>query len=236
MRPFLQKLIFALISGVSMGSILLLGIRWMPAAAIGQGINKPSSIEVIIDGEPVATGVIIDGKTYVPIRVISECFGATVNYDKAANQIIIDSGPAQTLPNGTDVITPAPMTGLGWIKLKNNANRDAVVKVASLPDPITKERQLFRIVYISNNNEVTLKAITPGTYDLFFTSGKDWNANTKAFNRFRQYYSVDHHYVFTEIERGDSIVYNTVELSLNPSRYGTARLKTVEKNVFDKIQ
>jgi len=36
---------------------------------------------VIIDGKPIADGVIVDGSVYVPIRAVGDAIGAKIGWD-----------------------------------------------------------------------------------------------------------------------------------------------------------
>ncbi len=68
----------------------------------------PSAVNVVVDGEPVVfpdQGAFLDtdaGRTFVPIRFVSEALGATVNWDEAAQTAIVNHGGSViTMPVGS---------------------------------------------------------------------------------------------------------------------------------------
>lgn len=231
-----KQCLLSLLCGVGIGAVLLAGGRWRTAEARNSG--RAETVPVYVDGEFVANGIIVAGTTYVPLRAVGEGLGARIDYDRNANAVMISSDPdtVYSLPTGTDIIPPAQTEGLGVVKITNDSRRDAVVKLASLPDPATRRRFLYRIVYIRAGDAASLEHITAGTYDIFFTTGIDWSERDKAFRRQRRYLTVSHSYRFEERETASGTEYAVWSLRLNPVAHGSASIENISKNVFDAIR
>ena len=64
--------------------------------------NLPTSNDIELDVPP----MIIDGRTLVPVRAVSECFGCKVEWDGESQTVIIESNSDNN--TDTDVPTPSP--------------------------------------------------------------------------------------------------------------------------------
>ena len=64
--------------------------------------NLPTSNDIELDVPP----VIIDGRTLVPVRAVSECFGCKVECDGESQTVIVESNSDNN--TDTDVPTPSP--------------------------------------------------------------------------------------------------------------------------------
>ncbi|MEQ6359512.1 stalk domain-containing protein [Thermoanaerobacter thermohydrosulfuricus] len=79
-------------------SILLLIFGFVMGFAYAQS----NSIKIVVDGNTIATDVppfIKDGRTFVPIRAISEALGVPVKWDGATSTVYIG-----TVPGGLDLV------------------------------------------------------------------------------------------------------------------------------------
>ncbi|ASS65788.1 MULTISPECIES: copper amine oxidase N-terminal domain-containing protein [unclassified Paenibacillus] len=100
---------------------------------------KEGSRTAIVDGKPVPLDVSIvirDGKTYVPVRFVSESMGAYVAYDSAKSRTIVRT------PNGQrkyDALMGGDLA----------AARQAAIalKALSLKDPLAAEGEGFSVTY-----------------------------------------------------------------------------------------
>lgn len=97
-----------------------LGLSAIIAASVAVGAYAASDIKLFINGKVVSSGVeIIDGSSYVPLRVVSEALGADVKWDGDKREIQIqgkgyDPAQANVPPaksfNVNVNITSGPMT------------------------------------------------------------------------------------------------------------------------------
>jgi hypothetical protein len=71
--------------------LIALGILSIIAASLAVGAYAASDIKLLINGKSVAADVqVIDGSSYVPLRVVSESLGAEVKWDGDARTISIE--------------------------------------------------------------------------------------------------------------------------------------------------
>jgi len=49
-------------------------------------ITKPVSVKVTVNGKPVPDGELIEGVTFVPVRVVGEALGAAIGWDNGAKK------------------------------------------------------------------------------------------------------------------------------------------------------
>lgn len=104
-------------------------VRWFPARTYGCEVywdNENSSAivykdgvtvvchigknSIVVNGETVAidtAAVIVDSRTYLPIRCVFEAVGATVDWDGAARTVRVTRGNTGVLLNQADYITRA---------------------------------------------------------------------------------------------------------------------------------
>jgi len=69
--------------------LLLLGAGFCLAA---------NDVTIYVNGQPAeAKGILIDGKTMVPVRFVSETLGAKVNWDGTLNRVLITTEPKMNL-------------------------------------------------------------------------------------------------------------------------------------------
>lgn len=120
-------------------------VKWDPKTSIIE-INKDTTKVILKIGAKTATihsktiqldtpPVTIDGRTYVPLRFISEAFGADVKWDSTNWQVIIsDKGTSITLPVGRNNQTTSTRT---TVKVGNKNIAANVIKV-DLRNPSNK--------------------------------------------------------------------------------------------------
>lgn len=117
----------------------------------------------------------------------------------------------------------APTSGKILLKLVNNENSLDIVAV------ITKggEKTPILAVYIPSDDVGSIKKMPSGRYDVYFTTGIDWNENRFYFND-GQYYKLK-----TPLILGDKSEYK-VQLYSDPGKMG-ARVKHIDASVFPDI-
>lgn len=99
-----------------------------------EGENKAE-----VDGKIVtfdASAVIKNDRTFVPLRFVSESFGATVQWDEAQRLVTITTGNETGTGGGT---TPSPGTGIGEVIVKDPANPNWLLPPSPETQPAVEE-------------------------------------------------------------------------------------------------
>lgn len=100
---------------------------------------------------------IVDGRTYLPVRAISEALGKTVEWDNKTNTIYIDKPQAQTNKDVTFI--PAET-------VKNKALEEAIIKELKMDDNDAKKtRYYYNFIDLNGdkNKEVFVQLVGPST-------------------------------------------------------------------------
>lgn len=113
--------------------------------------------------------------------------------------------------------------GEGWLTITNGGDKDATVGL--VPDngntPVVS-------VYVDHGATYTLKGITDGTYQVFMTSGSDWDANARLFARDCDFQRFDDTLNYTT----NSSSATTYEITVTPVINGNASASSVDPNSF----
>lgn len=140
-----------------------------------------------------------------------------------------------SLPNGT-ILNSVPfyLKGLGELKIENGTDLDAVAKlVRSYP------RKSIYTVYIRAKNSYKIIGISNGTYDLYFTHGKDWDEVNGEFLVSKSYSKFKDNFEFATKNvtknGGEYEEYSVYEVTLHPVLGGAAKTETVSENEFNKF-
>jgi predicted RNase H-like nuclease (RuvC/YqgF family) len=81
------------ITGIIVGALLMIGTQSF-AAGIGYiGKKVSSETTVKVNGEEAGKAVIIDGKSFLPVRDISSKIGATISFDKDGSIALTTENP-----------------------------------------------------------------------------------------------------------------------------------------------
>jgi hypothetical protein len=84
--------------------------------------------------------------------------------------------PAVSLGNGTEIKDRLRLEGHGELTIKNGTSFDAIV---NLVEPRT--RWVVRSFYVQSGKSFVEKNIAPGTYQVYFSTGKDWDTKSRSF-------------------------------------------------------
>ncbi len=134
--------------------------------------------------------------------------------------------PERRLANG-HLVDNQRRNGRGQFKVDNGAEHDAVVKLVQGGKPIVS-------VYISQGSSTTVGQISDGSYELYFTSGTDWDDQLKTFTRSCQFERFDQTAEFTTTSTKDGIEYTIQSIDLKPSINGNARTEPVPAQSFPR--
>jgi hypothetical protein len=83
--------------------------------------------------------------------------------------------PHRRLVNG-QLINSLPRDGRGRLRVDNGTGHDAVVELVQDGKPVVS-------VYVGTGLDTTVAGIGDGSYELFYTSGTDWDGQLKTFTR-----------------------------------------------------
>jgi hypothetical protein len=140
---------------------------------------------------------------------------------------------AASLGNGTEIKSRLRLDGHGELTIKNGTSYDAIV---NLVEP--QDKRLVRSFYVQSHKEFVEKSIAPGTYEIYFSTGKSWDAKSLSFQddaiygRFeRQVQFSEHQDPFT-----GKIEFRGYEVTLQAVEGGDeAACLPVDKQTFQKM-
>ncbi|MGH3802232.1 MAG: hypothetical protein ACRDTD_19265 [Pseudonocardiaceae bacterium] len=119
-------------------------------------------------------------------------------------------------------------TGRGELTIGNGSDQDAVVSLARNKSPAFS-------VYVRNGSKYTVKGIRDGTYEVFFTTGADWDPQNRTFTRDRTLQRFDDTLNFTTTETSTEIRWSTWTITLHSVPGGTANTSKVNPNDFPAL-
>jgi hypothetical protein len=128
------------------------------------------------------------------------------------------------LDNG-QFVRPGSRTGRGELTIDNGGDKDAVISLAMNKSPAFA-------VYVRNGSKYTVKGIRDGTYEIFFTTGADWDSQNRTFTRDRTFQRFDDTLNFTTTKTATEIRWRTWTITLHSVPGGTANASEVNPNDF----
>ncbi len=166
-----------------------------------------------------------------------------------SNNIVLNAGAGESVPihatlsrklkNGTILAKDSFWSensfwsGEGTLEVSNGTVYDSVLKLVA-----SKTGSLVYFVYISANNNYTIKNIPDGSYRVLFSSGVDWDGKMFTRNRSNKSFDDDFEYT-TDVYSDDEYEhtkYTTYNLTLNPVVGGTAQTDNIDQSIFDAYQ
>ncbi|WP_322750853.1 MULTISPECIES: hypothetical protein [unclassified Frankia] len=158
---------------------------------------------------------------------------------RAAAAAIASADPAQSYKVGTFMpaaqpdlnrqpvngsLGPGKRGGLGKLTIKA-ATTDAVIK-------LTGGGTLIRNIYVRAGATVTADGIPDGTFDVFFTTGTDWEAAASRFTRDCDFSKFDQPLSYQTKYYSTQTQYTTFTLTLYKSVGGNASTSSVDPDSF----
>lgn len=134
--------------------------------------------------------------------------------------------PERRLANGR-LVDNQRRTGNGQLKVDNGTEHDAVVKLVQGGSPVVS-------VYVGKGSETTVGKINDGSYELFYTSGIDWDGQLKTFTRSCLFERFEESVEFTTVRVEGGINYTIQSIGLQPRIGGNARTTEVPAQSFPK--
>lgn len=128
------------------------------------------------------------------------------------------------LDNG-QFVRAGSRTGRGELTIDNGGSQDAVISLAINKNPAFS-------VYVRNGSQYTVKGIRDGTYQIFFTTGADWDPQNRTFTRDRTLQRFDDTLNFATTKTGNEIRWNNWTVTLHSVVGGTANAREINPNEF----
>ncbi|HKS98334.1 MAG TPA: hypothetical protein VJT31_02290, partial [Rugosimonospora sp.] len=129
---------------------------------------------------------------------------------------------SRRLGNGNYVKAPGKR-GLGRLKITNSGSVDAAISIA----PASGGNSVLT-VYVRAKGTFTATHIVDGTYNIFVTTGSDWDTGAKAFTRDCDFSKFDTPATY----RTTSSTYTQYSITLTPVSGGNATTSGVDPNQF----
>lgn len=130
--------------------------------------------------------------------------------------------PERRLTNG-QLVDSVRRSGTGELKVENDSEQDSVVKLVQDGRPIVS-------VYVGSGSDATVRNIDDGTYELFYTTGIDWDDQLKTFTRSCAFNRFEATAEFTTTQTQ----YTTGTIGIQPRAGGNARTTEVPAESFPR--
>jgi hypothetical protein len=98
-----------------------------------------------------------------------------------------------TLSNGTEIKSRLRLDGSGELAIKNGTPYDAIVNVV---EPLT--HRVVRSFYVQSGKNFVEKNLAPDAYDVYFSTGKDWDSKSRLFQADAYYGRLEREIAFSE--------------------------------------
>jgi hypothetical protein len=134
--------------------------------------------------------------------------------------------PDRQLANGR-LLDSQRRDGRGRLTVDNGTEHDAVVKLVKGGTPIVS-------IYVSKMSEATIEKVDDGSYELFYTSGTDWDGQLETFTRSCQFERFDEPADFVTTSVAGGIQYTVMSVGLQPRIGGNALTTPVPFESFPK--
>jgi hypothetical protein len=149
----------------------------------------------------------------------------------SAGTVLAEALPApepladRRLENGTVLYDPG--SGEGELEIENGTDRDAAITLAQAGEAVGS-------IYVERGANAALSGVPDGTFELFFTSGTDWDETAGAFSRSCTFERFESPAVFSTVETAGGIEYTVYSATLQPVPGGTARASPVPPESFPR--
>jgi hypothetical protein len=131
---------------------------------------------------------------------------------------------SRRLPNGA-FVRPGTRTGKGELTIDNGSDKDTLITLAVGRRPSIS-------VYVRTHARSKVTGIRDGSYQIYLTTGADWDSKARAFTRDCSFERFDDTFKFTTTRSATQIQWTTWSVSLEPVVGGTARTSDVDPSSF----
>jgi len=144
----------------------------------------------------------------------------------------MNSLPAVSLTNGTEIKSRLFIDGHGELNIKNGTSYDALV---NLVDPHLM--RAVRSFYVQAGKNFVEKNIAPGVYEIYFSTGTDWDARTRSFRVDASYGRLERQISYRESQdpATGEVAFQGFEVTLQASEGGDVASLPVDKETFQAM-
>lgn len=177
---------------------------------------------------PSIMGSVSNGPGMTSLRSVREALGsgrAGVSYHWGDSLPAPAQLPERRLATG-QLIERMHQDGRGQLHIDNGTGHDAVVELVHDGKPVVS-------VYVGQGSKTTVDTIDDGSYELFYTSGIDWDGQLKTFTRSCLFKRFETPVNFTTIPIGGAIRSTTQAVSLR-DKMGENTRTTVPAQSFPR--
>jgi hypothetical protein len=170
---------------------------------------------------PAATAQLSRAASLAQLRTAAAAL-ATLGYQFAAALPAVTPDGSRSVGTGT-VVAGGVRHGLGQLTITNGGGTDATVGLVSgqAGAPVVT-------VYVGQGGTYTLHHVPDGTYQIYITSGSDWDAGARLFSRDCVFQQFDQPLIFTTTRSE----YTTYTITLTPVAGGNATESDVDPGSF----
>jgi hypothetical protein len=133
----------------------------------------------------------------------------------------------QSLPTGTPFCDGDETGGKGVLEIENGTPEDAALR---LYDVSTK--RIVRCLFVKTHESLQVTGIPEGAYVLKYSTGLDWQVESRAFRWLPSYSQFDRQLVYSEEHIGDDIRYHEIKVTLQPVIGGNVRAVPISREEF----
>jgi hypothetical protein len=138
-------------------------------------------------------------------------------------------GPPRRLATGTIIREAGARDGLGELSIENGRDLDAVAVVSDQSDnPVIA-------VYIQSNDRFTITGLRDGTYQLYFSLGEDWDADSARFTRRAEFFRFEELLTFATTATAEGQQYTIFQVTLHTVTGGTAPVESLPEGQFPDL-
>jgi hypothetical protein len=139
---------------------------------------------------------------------------------------------AVSLGNGTEIKNRLRLEGRGELTINNGTSFDAIV---NLVEPRTN--WVVRSFYVQAGKNFVEKSIAPGIYEIYFSTGKDWDMKTRSFRDDAIYGRFERRIEFYEREDPftGKVEFRGYEVTLQAVEGGDMACLPVDKQTFQQM-
>ncbi len=187
-----------------------------------QGAATAASQNQVCTG-PSATAVISRGNGSAQLRSVAAQLATADPAHPAPVGTFLPPATAdrnRRLANGT-LVKGSTGGGLGTLNIANGGGTDATISLV-----LRRARTATIAVYVHRRSSYTVTGIDDGSYQVYITSGRDWDRH--RFTRTCDFQKFDQNLTYTTT----STQYTTYHITLTPVHGGTAAISPVDPNQF----
>jgi hypothetical protein len=139
---------------------------------------------------------------------------------------------AVSLSNGTEIKSRLRLEGRGELTIKNGTSFDAIVNVVE-----PRSNWVVRSFYVQAGKNFVEKNIAPGVYEIYFSTGKDWDSKTRSFHDDALYGRFERSIEFYEREDPftGEVEFRGYEVTLQAVDGGGMACLPVDKQTFQQM-